>query len=60
MNFVTSNTNILESTKQKFLNFFSHFLKLVYYKIIRLHVSKKVFFKILVLVLEMAVFERFG
>jgi len=38
--FVTSNTNILQSTRWKFLKFFPHLLNLAYYKILRLYVSK--------------------
>jgi len=45
MIFVNSNANILKSAWWKFLKFFPHILKLVYYKILRLHVSKNVFFQ---------------
>jgi len=57
--FVTSNANILQFSRWKLLNFFPHLLNLAYFKILRLHVSKIVFFKNLVLVLKMAVLERF-
>jgi len=42
--FVNSNANILQSRWWKFLKFFPHLFKSAYYKILRLHVSKNVFF----------------
>jgi len=42
--FATSNANILQSTRWKFLKFFPHLLKTTYYKILRLHVSKFIYF----------------
>jgi len=42
--FVNSNANILQSSWWKFLKFLLHLHKPVYYKILRLHVSKNVFF----------------
>jgi len=39
-----SNANILQSIWWKFLKFFPHFFKLVYYKILWLHISKNIFF----------------
>ena len=43
--FVTSNANFLQSRRWKNLKFFPHLLKLVHYKILRLHLSKSVFKK---------------
>jgi len=62
INLATSNTNILQSTWWKFLNFFPHILKPEQYKILWLNVPKNDIldiFKNLVHVLEIAIWEHF-
>jgi len=44
-NFVTSNAYTLQSAWWKILKFFPHLWNLAYYKILRLHVSKNVFYQ---------------
>jgi len=43
--FVNSNTNILQSTRWKFLKFFLHLFKPSYCKILWLHLLKSIFFQ---------------
>ena len=56
---VNVNAYILQSTWWNFLKFLPHVFKSSHYKILRLYVSKMFFSKNLVVVLEMAILERF-
>jgi len=60
MTMVNLNAYIFRSTLWNFMKFLPHVVDSKYYKILRLHVSKIVFFsKNLVVVLELAVLELF-